>query len=143
MDTEYICEQDHDSPKGVIRHTITDAAGNEVLTHERDIFLSREPAIDKQVMTVIDPHLWDTQTPYLYEITTELFIDGERMDSLSQHLGFRAISFDPDKGFFLNRKHVTIHGTCEHHVLGSLGAAMNKTALRRQLLMLKDRKSVV
>lgn len=138
MDTEYVCAQDPAEANGVIRHTITDAEGNEVVTHERDIALSHKTGLDKQVMTVIDPHLWDTKTPYLYEITTELFLDGKRKDSLSQHLGFRAISFDPDHGFFLNGEHVPIQGTCEHHVLGSLGAAMNKAALRRQLLTLKE-----
>lgn len=57
---------------------------------------------------MIDPHLWDTRSPYLYTITSELIIDGVRMDSLTQNLGFRHIEFAADKGFFLNGKSVKI-----------------------------------
>lgn len=138
MDAEYIHENTDAPVKGILRHTVTDADGTEVLVHEQDIVLSRETAVDKQVMTIIDPELWDTETPYLYEITSELYMDGELMDTLSQHLGFRTVEFNPDTGFYLNGKNVKINGTCEHHVLGCLGAAMNKAALRRQLLTLKE-----
>lgn len=137
MDTEYIYENAASECDGVIRHIITDADGSEILTHENEVSLTNEMKIDKQVMTVIDPELWDTTNPYLYHITSELYVDGVLMDSLTQNLGFRTIAFDSDKGFFLNGISVKINGTCEHHVLGSLGAAMNKAALRRQLLTLK------
>ena len=41
------------------------------------------------------------------------------------------------KGFFLNGKPVKINGVCNHHDLGSLGAAINTRALERQLEILK------
>lgn len=138
MDAEVVFEHLSGEKSGVLRHTIADADGNEILTHENTILLSDTIQTNKQVMTMIDPHLWDTRSPYLYTITSELIIDGVRMDSLTQNLGFRHIEFAADKGFFLNGKPVKINGTCEHHVLGSLGAAMNRTALERQLLILKE-----
>ena len=138
MDAEVVFEHLSGEKRGTIRHTITDAQGNEILTHENTIQLSDTVQTNKQVMTLIGPQLWDIHSPYLYTITSELFIDGERMDSLAQNLGFRHIEFDADKGFFLNGRSVKINGTCEHHVLGSLGAAMNRAALKRQLLILKE-----
>ncbi|MCM1245887.1 MAG: DUF4982 domain-containing protein [Roseburia sp.] len=138
MDAEYICEHASDAKEGTIRHIITDADGKEIQTHEHTISLSAEIQTDKQVMTVIDPILWDTEAPYLYQITSELFVGSEKKDSLTQNLGFRHIEFDADKGFFLNDRHMKINGTGEHHVLGALGAAMNQAALRRQLLILKE-----
>lgn len=138
IDAEYICENTPKSSEGIVRHIITDADGNEVTTHKNAVSISGTAATDKQVMTVIDPVLWDTETPYLYKITSELYVDGTLMDTLTQNLGFRTVRFDPNEGFFLNGRHVKINGSCEHHVLGSLGAAMNKTALRRQLLTLKE-----
>ncbi len=139
MDTEYVREGASSSAEdAMIRHIICDAAGNEVLTHESNVSLSHEVQVDKQVMTVIDPCLWDIDDPYLYRITTELWIGDVCKDSLTQNLGFRHIKFDSNKGFFLNGRNIKINGTCEHHVLGSLGAAMNKAALRRQLLTLKE-----
>lgn len=138
MDAEYVYEYADKESDGIIRHIITDAEGCEVLTHENEVTLTGEAATDKQVMTFIDPKLWDTKNPYLYRITSELYADGMLVDSLTQNLGFRTIAFDSDKGFFLNGSPLKINGTCEHHVLGSLGAAMNKSALRRQLLILKE-----
>lgn len=138
IDTEYLCEDAAKPKDGAVRHTITDAEGNEIATHESAVELLAETAVDKQVMTVIDPVLWNTDQPYLYRITTELYMGGEMVDTLTQNLGFRTVRFDPEQGFFLNGKPMKINGTCEHHVLGSLGAAMNRAALRRQLLTLKE-----
>lgn len=138
MDTEYIWEHLPGEQEGQIHHSITDATGNEILSHESKVSLTDEVQVDKQVMTIIEPELWDIDSPYLYHITTELIVDGVIKDSLTQNLGFRHIEFDSDKGFFLNGNPVKINGTCEHHVLGSLGAAMNKAALKRQLLTLKE-----
>lgn len=138
MDTEYVYEHVSNATEGTIRHTVCDAAGTRILTHESPISLTSDVQVDKQVMSIIDPLLWDIESPYLYQITTELWIGDACADSVTQNLGFRHIEFDSDQGFFLNGRHVKINGTCEHHVLGSLGAAMNKAALRRQLLTLKE-----
>ena len=51
--------------------------------------------------------------------------------------GFREIKFTPDRGFFLNGRQVKLHGCCEHHDLGALGAAVNRSALKRQLNILR------
>ena len=48
-------------------------------------------------------------------------------------LGFRQTVFTPDRGFFLNGKHVKLHGVCLHHDLGALGAAFHEKAAERQL----------
>ncbi len=141
MDTEFIHEgmtADDTDLTGHICHRITNAEGEEILSHESDIIFSENVQTDKQVMTVIDPVLWDIDAPYLYHITTELYRQDKLVDSITQNLGFRHIEFDADKGFFLNGTHRKINGTCEHHVLGSLGAAQNEAALRRQLLTLKE-----
>ena len=47
------------------------------------------------------------------------------------------MEFTHDRGLLLNGQPVKIQGVCQHHDLGALGAAISRTALRRQLLMLK------
>lgn len=80
-----------------------------------------------------DVHLWNTEDPYLYTLTVRLFNEaGDLLDETSCRTGFRTLSFDKDRGFFLNGRHIKIHGACLHHDLGSLGAAFNKSALKRQ-----------
>ena len=93
-------------------------------------------------LTVPDAHAWDIDDPFLYELTTELFLpwgfpqENALLDSHTQRIGFRSVRLDPDRGFFLNGRQVKLHGACMHHDLGALGAAVNKAATKRQLLSL-------
>lgn len=81
---------------------------------------------------------WNTENPNLYLLKTELISkDGKILDSSIIRIGFCTYTFDADKGFFLNGKHLKVHGACMHHDLGALGAAFNKSAARRQLEKLK------
>ncbi|MBP1573625.1 MAG: DUF4982 domain-containing protein [Oscillospiraceae bacterium] len=81
---------------------------------------------------------WDIENPYLYILETTLFDNGEAVHTENTRFGFRTIEFTTDKGFFLNGKHVKLHGACEHHDLGSLGAAFNKHAMRRKLVKFRE-----
>ncbi|HJZ79517.1 MAG TPA: glycoside hydrolase family 2 TIM barrel-domain containing protein, partial [Pyrinomonadaceae bacterium] len=89
-----------------------------------------------------DPILWSDERPYLYNAVTEVAInghpvDGFRADRYETRFGIRSFTFDVDRGFILNGQPVKIRGTCNHHDLGALGAAINTRALERQLEMLK------
>ncbi len=81
---------------------------------------------------VASPRLWDIEDPYLYTIKAEIICSGKLYDSESFSFGFRTIRFDCNEGFFLNGRNVKINGACMHHDLGALGAAMNRSALKRQ-----------
>ena len=87
--------------------------------------------------TISNPHLWSLDQPYLYKAVTIVSGNGKLLDQYETPFGIRYFSFDPEKGFFLNGKHFKINGVCNHHDLGALGAAVNRSALRRQLEMLK------
>ncbi|MCM1165303.1 MAG: DUF4982 domain-containing protein [Lachnospiraceae bacterium] len=84
-----------------------------------------------------EPIPWDIEAPHLYRCVTELIRGGEVIDRSDSKFGFRSIEFTPDRGFFLNGRHVKIHGCCQHHDLGALGAAVNVNAVRRQLEKLR------
>lgn len=90
-------------------------------------------ALLKGTVPVERPKLWDAENPNLYELELEL----SNGDIEKTVFGFREFVFSPKKGFIANGKQVKLHGVCEHHDLGSLGAAFNKTAMRRKLLTLK------
>lgn len=123
----------------ILRHTIVDACGNTVKTCESYVPICCDTYVSKQKIFVESPNLWDIDSPYLYKVRTELINsskDGE-VDFAENPLGFRTISWDCNKGFFLNGRRVQINGACQHHDLGALGAAVNKTAIRRQLVKLK------
>ena len=60
------------------------------------------------------------------------------VDKLSMKFGVRTIKVDSIHGFRLNGVSRKIKGVCLHHDLGPLGAAVNKSALIRQVKQLKD-----
>ena len=90
-----------------------------------------------QTLKVSSPALWSDERPYLYKVVSQLEQGGRIVDRYETPLGIRTFRFDVDKGFFLNGKPVKIRGVCNHHDLGSLGAAFNTRAMERQLEMLK------
>ncbi len=94
-------------------------------------------AID-QSLIVADPVRWSVADPSLYTLEIMLYADGKKIDSESVRFGIRTFHFDPEKGFFLNNVPMKILGVCNHHDLGSLGAAVNIRYLERQLELLKD-----
>jgi beta-galactosidase len=91
-----------------------------------------------QTFKVSSPSLWSDERPYLYKIVSQLEQGGRIVDRYETPLGIRTFRFDINKGFFLNDKPVKIRGVCNHHDLGSLGAAVNTRAIERQLEMLKE-----
>ncbi len=90
-----------------------------------------------QTLKVSAPKLWSDERPYLYKVISELTKSGRVVDRYETPLGIRTFRFDVEKGFFLNGKPVKIRGVCNHHDLGSLGAAVNTRAIERQLEILK------
>jgi beta-galactosidase len=99
---------------------------------------SNSPVALSQDFTVTNPMLWSVDRPYLYKAVTQLLSNGKVVDEYTTAFGIRYFDFDIDKGFSLNGKPLKINGTCNHHDLGCLGTAINKSALRRQLQILKD-----
>lgn len=84
------------------------------------------------------PQLWSPASPALYTARTTLRVDGKEVDSYDTRFGIRSIEYIPEKGFFLNGELTKFKGVCNHHDLGPLGAAVNRSALRHQIELLKD-----
>lgn len=91
-----------------------------------------------QNFLVADPQLWSPESPALYTARTTLKVDGKDVDSYDTRFGIRKLEYIPEKGFFLNGKPTKFKGVCNHHDLGPLGAAVNRSALRHQIELLKD-----
>ncbi len=142
-------------PEGVavsqlmLRHTVI-LNGEEIAALEKDCCACDKSCIDEYIrsdsrlysvnndnLCIFSPKLWDIENPVLYTLKTELIQNGKIVDCEENTFGLRKAEFTADKGFFLNNKWIKIHGCCEHHDLGSLGAAVNKTATRRKLETLR------
>jgi beta-galactosidase len=76
------------------------------------------------VLKVTNPKLWSVDTPYLHHLVTTILVDNKVVDQHTTRFGIRTISFDADKGFFLNGKRVEIKGTNNHQEHAGVGAAI-------------------
>lgn len=111
-----------------------------MVAEQAETFTIRANSTAKTVMTtdLINPKRWDIQSPNRYLAQTKVLVNGLLMDTYNTSFGIRTIEFTARNGFLLNGNRVEIKGVCNHHDLGSLGAAFNKSALKRQLVMLQN-----
>jgi beta-galactosidase len=92
----------------------------------------------EQDITIPSPQCWSPDTPALYTAHSKVYVRGVLTDEHDTRFGIREMRIVPDSGMFLNGRPVKFRGVCNHHDLGPLGAAVNRSALRRQLAILKD-----
>lgn len=86
---------------------------------------------------VPDARLWSPDSPYMYTLQCHGFRDCRITDVISIPFGIRTISFDPDRGFFLNGRNMKLKGVCVHHDAGALGAAVPEAVWERRLRKFK------
>ena len=72
-----------------------------------------------------NPHLWNgKEDPFLYTAEVSLWQDGRMIDRVEQPLGLRYYSIDPEKGFFLNGRHLQLRGVCRRQDRAEVGNAL-------------------
>ncbi len=95
------------------------------------------------------PALWDVDAPNLYEADVRLVHGGQTLSRERVRFGIRTIAFPVPlegpatndwaaNGFHLNGRRVQFKGVDLHSDLGLLGMAFDKSAMRRQLQIMKD-----
>ena len=87
---------------------------------------------------VKNPKLWNTVSPHLYSLHTEITFAGDTTDTADTTFGIRTISADAKNGFLLNGEPMKLRGGCIHHDHGVLGAAAFPAAEERKLTRLKE-----
>ena len=115
---------------------ITDAEGNIVAQGSSDDVKADGTA--DMTVTIGNPHLWSPETPYLYTAHINYMQEDVLLDRAEQKFGIRTVKVSKEGGFQLNGVTRKIKGVCLHHDLGPLGAAINKSALIRQIKTMKD-----
>lgn len=70
---------------------------------------------EEMSFTLLNPRLWNgREDPFMYQTVITLVKDGKEIDKVEQPLGLRYYATDADRGFFLNGKHLPLHGVCRH-----------------------------
>lgn len=116
---------------------IRNADGREVAadTHSYKYY----PGVElNQNFIVKNPSLWTPDNPALYTAYTTVTAGDRKADEYETRFGIRSVEVRNGEGFFLNGEPLKFRGVCLHHDLGPLGAAVNKSAIRHQLEMMKE-----
>lgn len=81
---------------------------------------------EEMSFTLPNPHLWNgTVDPFMYQTVITLMKDGKEIDKVEQPLGLRYYTTDANQGFFLNGKHLPLHGVCRHQEWAEVGNALH------------------
>ncbi len=122
-----------------LRHTLIDAAGNVAGTCESEggLILAKDSHKTSAVIAVENPHLWSCEDPYLYRVMTEVYADGNLVDTYETTTGIRHIEFNNDRGFLLNGEVVKLKGVNMHQDHAGVGSGIPDGLQEWRLMQLK------
>lgn len=110
-----------------LRVALIDATGKVAAENTADV----TSELMEQQLTLNNPQLWNgREHPYLYKVRAELLDGSKVIDSVDDVTGLRSFSIDANRGFFLNSKHLDLHGVCRHEEAFGTGNLYNEEALR-------------
>jgi len=109
-----------------VRWQIVDAAGKSIANADSTPQkIAADGAVTFAASTkFLNPALWSPETPNLYSAVVTVESSGKVRDAERITFGVRSVSWDADKGFFLNGKSVKLKGTCNHQDHAGVGAAL-------------------
>ena len=86
---------------------------------------------------VAQPRLWSPETPALYSVETEVWVEGKVVDTAATTFGIRSLAWSAADGLLLNGKSIKMKGGCVHHDNGVMGAASFPRAEERKVALLR------
>ncbi|MBQ6239578.1 MAG: DUF4982 domain-containing protein [Firmicutes bacterium] len=135
-----IANHGYQEQTGEVRSTVIDPEGRVVAeAASKQVFAAQTTEKITQKVTLEDPVLWwDRQINQLYDLKTEVLRDGACVDEYHTPFGIREISFDPDKGMFLNGRSTTVYGFANHQINLGVGNAMSDSMREFQMRTLAE-----
>jgi len=117
--------------------TLRDAEGRSMAEATRPLAAGQQRV--EFSIDVPAPHRWDGRAdPYLYRLDTRLADAAGTLDAVSVPVGFRTIRFDPDRGFFLNGRHLALHGVSRHQDYLGQGWALSRADHERDMALIAE-----
>lgn len=111
-----------------------------------DTEISAEAALDFNGSTAFAltleipaPRLWQGRTdPHLYTVRIQARTGDILWDEREIQTGFRQIEVTPDRGLFLNGKHVKLRGVARHQDFGGVGNAVTRAEMDTDMALMKE-----
>ena len=101
--------------------------------------LETEAAEEACVVSLENPALWDgKENPSLYQVAARLLSGETVLDEVRITTGFRSISMDGEKGFFLNGRHLRLNGVARHQDFGQVYSATTPVQWDRDMELIRE-----
>ena len=116
-----------------IRYTLLDREGSAATELETDA------ASGGAELDVTEPILWNgMKNPYLYTLRAVLLQNGQELDAVETRIGFRTVTFDPERGCLLNGEHLKLKGVSRHQDRYHQGNALTHADHRGDLELIRE-----
>ena len=117
--------------------TLRDAEGRPIAEAATPLDAQQREA--QLTLDVPAPRRWNGRAdPYLYRLEARIADAGASLDSVSVPVGFREFLIDPNKGFFLNGKHLPLHGVSRHQDYLGKGWALAPEDHERDMALIAE-----
>lgn len=114
-------------PKEALLKVVVKDGEKIVLSAEKCVTIDAKTDLQKEEIDFVlnNPRLWSgVCDPFIYQSEVSLWCDERMVDCVSQPLGLRYFKVDSNEGFFLNGKHLPLHGVCRHQERAEFGNAL-------------------
>lgn len=90
-----------------------------------------------QTIDCPDVQAWEAESPALYKVSAELWVDGAPADDLIDRFGFRTVAVS-GKDILFNGKKLRIRGFNRHEEYGDFGCAVPVAAMAQDICLMKE-----
>lgn len=122
-----------------LKHTLLDPDGNVIAGTSVPISYIAAKGSDTSIaeINVVNPRLWDLETPQLYTVITDVINDGDVKDTYRTKIGLRDVAFDAETGFSINGRNIKLKGVNMHQDHPGVGTAIPDALQTYRLRKLK------
>lgn len=115
-----------------------DAQHQKVHAYKKDI-ISKHQEVSHTIITQINqPHLWTSETPYLYLAKYRIYQNGKLMHEVTQKFGFRTIEVRRRDGIYINGVKIKFKGVNRHSFRPESGRTTSYTNSVEDVLLMKE-----
>lgn len=122
-----------------VAHELIDSAGVVVATVKSEaISVLTQKSTDVVLKQgVVSPQLWSIASPYLYTLSTKVYVNGNLTDQQSDRVGLRTIQIT-NEGLWLNGEKTFLRGVNRHQEYPYIGYALSDAAQYRDAYKIKQ-----
>jgi beta-galactosidase len=121
--------------------TLYDASGQKVLSSTPRSIGMMDPNGEmpvRQEFTVVFPHKWSAESPYLYTLTMQIMSPGGAvLEAVSQRVGFREVKIQGGQ-LLVNGRPIQIKGVNRHEFDPDSGRVVSRESMIRDILLMKQ-----